>query len=81
MNCRGVLEELSSYLDGELDAAGLAELDQHLQRCGKCRLVVDTCRKTIQIYCDAEPIPLPEDFRERLHAALARRLVRNKPHS
>jgi hypothetical protein len=41
--------------------------------------VVDTCRKTIQIYCDAEPIPLPEDFRDRLHAALARRLVRNKP--
>ena len=81
MNCRGVFEELSSYLDGELDAAGLAELDQHLQRCKKCRLVVDTCRQTIQLYCDAEPIPLPEDFRERLHAALERRLGRKPPAS
>jgi anti-sigma factor RsiW len=76
VNCRGVIQELSSYLDGELDAAGLVELDQHLQRCGKCRMVVDTCRKTIQIFCDAEPVPLPEDFRARLHAALERRLGR-----
>jgi anti-sigma factor RsiW len=76
VNCRGVIEELSSYLNGELDAAGLAELDQHLQRCKKCRLVVDTTRKTIEIFCDAEPVALPDGFRERLHDALLRRLGR-----
>jgi hypothetical protein len=33
-------------------------------------------RKTIDIYCQAEPIPLPEDVRARLHEALAKRLGR-----
>lgn len=74
MNCRGVIQELSDYLDGELDASELAEIKQHLDRCAKCRLVVDTTRQTIEIYCNCEPVPLPEDIRERLHSALVKKL-------
>ena len=76
MNCKGLIIELSSYLDGEMDTAALAELQSHLERCTKCRVLVDTTRKTIEIFCGAEAAPLPEDFRERLHAALVRRLGR-----
>lgn len=74
MNCRGVIHELSEYLDGELDAAARADLEQHLAKCEDCRLVVDTTRHTVQIFCNSQPIPLPNDVRERLHAALAKRL-------
>jgi anti-sigma factor RsiW len=77
LNCLSVIRELSNYLDGELDAAARKELEQHLGRCEDCRLVVDTTRKTIQIFCNAEPVPLPEDVRLRLHAALERRLGRS----
>jgi Putative zinc-finger len=70
MNCRGVIRELSSYLDGELDRITLAEIELHLERCEDCRLVVDTTRKTIDIFCKAEPVPLPEDVRQRLHSTL-----------
>lgn len=78
MNCRGVIRELSDYLDGELDANARNELERHMEHCEDCRLVVDTTKKTIQIFCKSEPVPLPEDVRERLHAALEKRL-RQRP--
>ena len=76
MNCRGVIRELSDYLDGELDASARAELERHLERCEDCRLVVDTTQKTIEIFCNSEPVPLPNEVRDRLRAALEKRLRR-----
>lgn len=69
-----MVQELSSYLDGELDANARAELERHLEDCEDCRLVVDTTQKTIEIFCNSEPVPLPADVRARLHAALEKRL-------
>lgn len=74
MNCKGVVEQLSNYLDGELDPALAEELCRHLEACEDCRVVVDTCRKTIQIYCKCEPLPLPTGVRERLERALREKL-------
>ena len=76
MNCKKVVVELTSYLDGVLDSSTKTELELHLSRCTDCRLVVDTCRKTIQIFCNSEPVPLPEDVRSRLHSALIERFRR-----
>jgi anti-sigma factor RsiW len=77
VNCKKVILELSTYLDGALDATVRIDLEQHLARCTDCRLVVDTTRKTIQIFCNSEPVPLPEDVRNRLHTALLERFRRN----
>ena len=77
MNCKKVILELTSYLDGARDASVRIDLEQHLARCTDCRLVVDTTRKTIRIFCNSEPVPLPEDVRERLHTALLERFRRN----
>jgi anti-sigma factor RsiW len=77
VNCKKVILELTSYLDGALDASVRIELERHLARCTDCRLIVDTTRKTIQIFCTSEPVPLPEDVRERLHTALLERFRRN----
>jgi anti-sigma factor RsiW len=77
VNCKKVILELTSYLDGVLDSTMRIELEQHLSRCTDCRLVVDTTRKTIQIFCHSEPVPLPEDVRKRLHMALLERFRRN----
>ena len=76
MNCKKVIRELSDYLDGELDPALLQELERHLEQCVDCCLVVDTTRKTIEIYCNTEPLPLPRGVRERLERALAEKLGR-----
>ena len=74
MNCKGVVRELSEYLDGNLDPTLAEELNRHLEHCDDCRVVVDTTRKTIEIYCNTEPLPLPADVRQRLHRALAEKL-------
>ena len=76
MNCKGLIREISDYLDGELAVETLTEIEIHLQRCKDCRLIVDTTPKTIEIYYSAQPLPLPDDVRERLHAALVKRLGR-----
>ncbi len=78
MKCKNVIKELSAFLDGELDAATIASVQQHLEDCEDCRLLVDTTRKTIQIYCKSELVPLPDDLRDRLHHALIERLRRPK---
>lgn len=76
MNCRGVLIEISDYLDGSMDTSLLQELEIHLSRCKDCRLIIDTTRKTIDIFCNSEPVPLPSGVRQRLHEAVA---IRCKP--
>ena len=77
MNCKKVIQELTSYLDGVLDSDMRADLELHLARCTDCRVIVDTTRKTIQIFCNSEPVPLPDDVRHRLHTALMDRFRRN----
>ncbi len=76
MKCRDIIRELSEYLEGSLEPSLIAEIERHVKHCEDCRLVVDTTRKTIQIYCNSEPAPLPDDVRERLHKALEDRIRR-----
>jgi len=72
--CREVIRKLSEYLDGELDPALAEELARHLEHCEDCRLVVDTTRKTIELYCNSEPAQLPDELRQRLNRTVAEKL-------
>ncbi|MFZ0211421.1 MAG: anti-sigma factor [Candidatus Acidiferrales bacterium] len=78
MNCKNVVRELSDYLDDALDLNLKQSLEVHLEHCEDCHLLVDTTKKTIQIFCNSEPLPLSEDVRTRLHDALLKRLRRPK---
>jgi len=52
VKCSEFLNELTNYLDGELDAQTKTELDEHLAWCHNCyRLRYH--RKTIEIYRDS----------------------------
>ena len=74
MKCKEVIRELSEYLDGELDPTLAEELMRHLERCEDCGIVVDTTRKTIEMYCNMEPAPLPPGVKQRLQRALEHKL-------
>lgn len=74
MKCKEVIRQLSEYLDSELTPELARHLEEHLALCEDCRVVVDTCRKTIEIYCNTEPLPLPDDVRNRLDRALAEKI-------
>ncbi len=70
MNCKGVIRELSNYIDGDLDPVVKQELERHLEHCEDCTMIVDQTKKTIEIVCDSQPVSLSADARSRLHAML-----------
>jgi anti-sigma factor RsiW len=72
VNCQDVIRELSEYLDGELSPEARRELEEHLRDCRECQLVVDQTRMTVEIFCDSQPVPLPQDVQMRLREALRR---------
>ncbi len=81
MTCKEVIRKLSEYLDRELDPSLAEELHRHMEHCEDCAMVVDTTRKTIEIYCHTEPLPLPAEVRERLERAMINRLGGNPQQS
>ncbi len=64
--CQEIKQQLSDYLDGELDPAVCAELEQHLRGCDNCRVMVDTLHKTILLYREYSRTPPPAGVHERL---------------
>jgi predicted anti-sigma-YlaC factor YlaD len=73
LNCENVIHELSDFIDGDLDGALKQQLESHLKDCEDCRLVIDQTKKTIEVFCDSEPVELPGEVRARLHDALRRK--------
>jgi anti-sigma factor RsiW len=74
LNCKGVIREISDYIDGDLDAAMKQEIERHLADCEECEMVINQTKLTVDIFCDSQPVELPTDVRSRLHDALRRKI-------
>jgi anti-sigma factor RsiW len=74
LNCKGVIREISNYIDGDLNAAMKQELEGHLHHCEDCTMVVNQTKMTVEVFCDSQAVELPTDVRSRLHDALHRKL-------
>jgi anti-sigma factor RsiW len=72
-DCHKLLAEISEYVDGTLRDELCADLERHLCDCENCRIVVDTLKKTIELYQQTPEVaaPLPDEVRERLFARLS----------
>ena len=75
MNCTDFLAKLTDYFDGQIDPDLLAEVKQHLGTCHHCEVVVDTTRKTIDVYRGADSYEFPEELSNRLRAAVMERCL------
>ncbi len=64
--CAELKAQLSDYIDGDLDARVCAELERHLADCDDCRIVIDTLRKTVLLYCNYSTPAMPAAAHERL---------------
>ena len=66
--CRQLLASLSNYVDGDLADEMCREIERHMAGCERCRIVVDTLRKTVELYhtAAADEPPAPDDVRRRL---------------
>jgi anti-sigma factor RsiW len=70
-SCQKLLSSLSEYIDGTLGEALCHALEQHLDGCQNCQVVLDTMKKTILVYqATADPDSLPGDVRQRLFVSL-----------
>jgi hypothetical protein len=73
VTCKEFLAHLDDLIDDSVTAEMRTELQTHLGRCGHCEVILNTTRKTIEIYRSHEIYDLPAGLQERLHAAIMAR--------
>ena len=70
-HCKDLLSSMSEYIDGTLNDHLCDELEKHLKDCENCRVVINTMKKTIEIYHDqGNQDKVPSDMKERLFIRL-----------
>jgi hypothetical protein len=70
VNCQHVWEEVSNYLDGEVDAELRAAMEAHFALCKHCTAVLNGARNVVQLYGDDRLFELPAGFSRRLQHRL-----------
>ncbi len=70
LNCKGCLDYLCDYLDHALSVPLCAEFDDHLIRCGKCRILCQTTRRTLDLYKAVPCRRVPAEVEARLMGAI-----------
>jgi len=73
-NCEHVLEQLSDFIEGDIDAVLRAEIEAHLKMCRKCSVLHNSLRKVLIIVADERTFEIPVGYSERLHAFIDQHL-------
>lgn len=68
--CREVLDLVGGDFDEMADGDLCRRLEEHLAACPRCRVVVDSTRKTIRLFRDDDVPCMPHSFDVHLHALL-----------
>jgi anti-sigma factor RsiW len=66
MNCEKVLSRLHAYLDGEVPAKLLRQVEEHLSSCPSCRSQVERIRQVQDMIEGLSVPPLPLEFAARI---------------
>lgn len=69
-DCQKLLASISDYVDGSLQGELCRSLEQHMAGCDDCQVVVDTLRKTIELYKVQNREDVPHEIRQRLFKRL-----------
>jgi predicted anti-sigma-YlaC factor YlaD len=70
MECKDVWEQISGYLDKELDAEMLAAVERHLETCEVCSAILDSTRNILVLTADDRTYELPVGYSVRLRERL-----------
>jgi hypothetical protein len=73
VNCTDFLAKLTDFFDGNIEPELMTEVKEHLGSCHHCEVVVDTTRKTIEVYRGSEIYEFPDELSIRLRAAIMAR--------
>jgi anti-sigma factor RsiW len=78
VNCKGVIRRISSYIDGDLEATIIEEIELHLKTCKECTLLVQQTKFTVKLYYDSDLVDYPVEVEARLHETLRRKICRDQ---
>ena len=70
VNCEQVWQEISNYLEDDVDPNLRAAMEEHFRECDRCRSVLEGTRNVIQLYGDERMIDVPLGFSYRLQRRL-----------
>ncbi len=72
--CGIEFERLSAFADGQLDPREELDLRRHVERCDRCRSIIETLLGIkAAVACTAEVRPVPHSLRERVDEVLTER--------
>ncbi len=75
VTCDKFLDELSEFLDEDVQGELRQELEAHVAECPNCWVMLDTTKKTIEIYKGMEPEPLSEGLKTKLMSAVQHKMA------
>lgn len=70
--CRDLFARLSDYLDGEIDPADCARIDEHMADCEPCRAFLESLRHTVGLVRLAPGEPISQAWKTGLVEAFER---------
>jgi hypothetical protein len=74
VTCERVWQEISNYLENDLDPPLRAALDEHFHICSRCASILAGTRNVVQLYGDERLFQLPLGFSGRLQKKLAQEM-------
>jgi anti-sigma factor (TIGR02949 family) len=69
-DCPETVEKMSDYLENELDSGARNRLEKHFANCPLCMKVLQTFKKTLEIFRRKEPEAVPPDLDANLRKKL-----------
>ena len=78
MNCASVTRRISSYIDGDLEATIVEEIELHMKTCRECTILVQQTKLTVKLYYDSDLVDYPVEVQARLHETLRRKIRKER---
>ena len=66
--CKEILSKLSGYFDRELDDENRKNVQSHFSNCAVCNMVMNSFRKTVELFVKNKPEKIPPETSAILHA-------------
>jgi hypothetical protein len=71
VQCEQVWEQISDYIDGDVDAGVRSTLDEHIQGCQRCTSVLNGTRNVVTLFGDDRLFKVPMGYSWRMQRRIA----------
>ncbi len=74
ISCYHVWQEISNYLEGEINPELCRRMEEHFKGCEHCAAVLDGTKNVLRLVGDGWTFELPTGFSERLKRKLEKEI-------